>query len=94
MIDILVVLLKPALVWESNPWRYWWLTPLVLVAFIADVVAAHTSWAVIAGWPKKGEWTISHTLERLVQESPDPFYKALAMKINSISFPNKHIKGV
>lgn len=94
MIDILVILLKPALVWESNPWKYWYFAPLALVAFFVDVIAAHTSWAVLAGLPKKHEWTISHTLERLVVESDDPFYKALAVKINSISSPNKHIKGV
>ena len=92
MIDILIILLRPALLWESDPKRYWWLTPVALVAWISDIIAAHTSWAVLAGFPKKGEWTISHTLERLVYT--DDFYTSLARKINSLS-PNKsHIKGV
>lgn len=91
MIDLLILLLKPALLWESNKLKYWYLTPVALVAFIADVVAAHTTWALIAGKPKKGEWTISKTLERLQHE--DAFYKELARKINTYSPTGLHING-
>lgn len=96
MIDILVLLLRPALLWESDPKRFWYLTPLALVAQIADILAAHTAWVAIAGWPKTHEWTISHTLERLCMTSgPDQmFYISLARKINRLSPTGRHIKAV
>ena len=66
----------------------------LLVAF-ADVFIAWTLWALAYGLPKKGEITISHTLERLCspmnKESPDfPSLVEFALKINAAS-PN-HIK--
>ena len=96
MIDILLILLKPALLWESDPKRYWYLTPVALVAQIADLIAAHTTWVLVAGWPQMHEWTISHTLERLVLESsPDQsFYIAIARKINRMSPTGRHIKAI
>lgn len=96
MIDILIILLKPALLWESDPKRYWYLTPLVLLAVIADIIAAHTAWRVIAGAPHRNEWTISHTLERLCVTSGDDqmFFIALARKINRLSPRGRHIKAV
>lgn len=96
MIDLLLILLRPALLWESNKSRYWYLTPIALVAWVADMIAAHTTWVLMAGWPKPNEWTISHTLERLCKEfSPDQiFYIALARKINRLSPSGRHIKAV
>lgn len=96
MIDILILLLRPALVWESDPKRYWYLTPVALVATIADIIAAHSAWAVIAGWPQRGEWTISHTLERLCRtaDADRMFYIQLSHKINSMSPRGDHIKAV
>lgn len=96
MIDILILLLKPALLWESNKARYWYLVPVALVAWVADMIAAHTTWVPIAGWPRRGEWTISHTLERLCLESaPDQmFYISLARKINRMAPGGRHIKAV
>ena len=97
MIDLLILLLKPALLWESNPRRYWYLTPLALVAWIADMVAAHTTWALTAGWPQKGEWTISHTLERLCHPDNDEhedycLYVEIGFKINRLAPNGRHIK--
>lgn len=97
MIDLLILLLKPALLWESNPKRYWYLTPITLVAVIADIIAAHTVWALIAGWPEKNEWTISHTLERLCKAYDNPDYALfvqLSKKINRLSPTGAHIKAV
>lgn len=36
-----------------------------LIAWPLDIFLAHTAWARLYGWPQWGEWTISHTLERL-----------------------------
>lgn len=96
MIDILILLLKPALLWESNPRRFWYLTPLALIAQIADLLACHTAWACIAGWPQAHEWTISHTLERLCVEHTEDqfFYIHLARKINRMAPGGRHIKAV
>ena len=96
MIDILILLLKPSLLWESDPRRYWYLTPVVLVAVIADIIAAHSAWAAIAGWPRKGEWTISHTLERLCVTAGEDqmLYISIARKINRLAPGGRHIKAV
>ena len=97
MIDALLLLLKPALLWESDPWRHWYLLPLALVAWVVDVVIAHTTWALMYGWPKPYELTISHTLERLCRETKHPDHALLwqiALKINRVSPTGKHIKAV
>lgn len=96
MIDILLLLLKPSLLWESDKARYWYLTPLVLVAVIADILAAHTVWALLAGWPRPKEWTISHTFERLCKEQgPDQMlFIEIARKINRLDPKGNHIRAV
>lgn len=68
-----------------------------LVALVADVIVAHTTWALIAGWPKRGEWTVSQTLERLCLSFDDRnqlLYAALARYINRQSPTHDHIKAV
>ena len=95
MIDILIWLLVPALRWEADKWGRWYLTPLAFVAWVADIIAAHTAWALATGWPKPYELTISHTLERLVK-TPGPdqqLYIEIAKKINRVARA-QHIKGV
>lgn len=100
MIDILVLLLKPALLWESDKLKYWYFLPLALIAWLADMFIAHTTWAIIYGWPHKGEWTISHTLERLAnpainKEHPDfKFLVEIGHMINRRSPSKNHIKIV
>jgi hypothetical protein len=77
-----------ALRYYDNPNRPLWRVDLLiftLVVFALDVVIAHLLFAT-----KRGEWTISHVLERTVSTSPK--HKALALEINRIS-PN-HIKNV
>lgn len=94
MIDLLILLLKPALAAvegkSRNPLH--WLA--ALVAYVLDIVIAHTSWAAMAGWPQRGEWTVSQHLERLVTQTNDPdhaFYVALAKRINRSSPTGEHI---
>lgn len=98
MIDILILLLRPAL-WcaDGGVWHRWvYMWPVVLIALIVDVTIAHTTWALIAGFPKKGEWTISHTLERLCKEpnTKQNLFIELSKEINSNSPNGKHIKAI
>jgi len=96
VIDILIILLVPALKavegGSKNPLH--WLA--AIVAWVVDIIIAHTTWAFITGWPQKGEWTVSHTLERLcTTPSKDlPLYYALDRKINRVSPTGRHIKSV
>ena len=94
MIDLLIILLKPALLAAEGGVR--WLLPVTFVAWLLDVLIAHTTWALIAGWPRRGEWTVSQTLERLcVTPGPDQaLYVELARRINRISPSGRHIKAV
>ena len=67
------------------------------IALVLDVIVAHTSFAVIAGWPKQGEWTVSQILERLCREFDHPdrlLFVALARHINRISPTRDHIKAI
>ena len=92
---ILTLLLRPALAAVDGGSR----NPLhvlsALVAGVADVVAAHTTWPFVAGWPKAGEWTISHTLRRLIQDFQHPDYLlfvAMTRRINRVSPTHSHIE--
>jgi type VI protein secretion system component VasK len=96
-VDVLLLILKPALAFEDGKtWKWLWLT---VIAWIIDVVAAHTTWALVAGWPRRNAWTISQTLEYLAHPSnsrhPDYLlYFQLAEKINRASPTGRHIKSV
>lgn len=70
-----------------------------LVAWVLDVVIAHTAWALVAGWPQPGELTISDTLERLCDPAnaghPDYWlFIEIAKKINRVSPTGRHIHTV
>lgn len=95
MIDLLILLLRPALLCTEG--GRWWLLPFAVLAWVVDVILAHTTWALVAGWPKRNEITISDTLERLCMSFDHPDHKlfvAVAKKINSISPTHSHIKAV
>ena len=95
MIDLLILLLRPALLCTEGGKR--WLAPVALVAWVIDVILCHTTWALVAGWPRRNELTISDTLERLCMSFDDPDHKlwvAIAKKINRVSPTNSHIKAV
>lgn len=65
------------------------------VFYLLDVLYAHTWFAIIAGWPKKFEWTISHVLYRLANDRLCPhqrLYYEIAKYINSKSPTGVHIK--
>jgi hypothetical protein len=84
----LLPLVAPALRYADNPNRSYWRVHLLvftLVVWVLDVLLAHLFFS-----PQKGEWTISHTLERTAKSSLK--HLALALEINRIS-PN-HIKSI
>jgi len=97
MTEILLLLLKPALICVSNPKKYWYLAPIAVTAWIVDVILCHTSWALLVGWPKDGEVTISDTLERLCFDFDHPqnlLCIQIALSINRIDPNHNHIKAV
>lgn len=96
MIDLLLLLLRPALLavegGSRNPLH--WLA--AVVAGVVDVVIAHTTWAAVTGWPRRGEWTVSHTLERLCVTPGErqQLFIEIARDINRVSPTGRHIKAV
>ena len=67
------------------------------IALVLDVIMAHTTFAAIAGWPNRDEWTVSQMLERLCVQWNHPdrmLFVALARHINRISPTRDHIKAV
>lgn len=96
MIDFLIKLLPlaaPAIRYADNPNRNHWRVDLLaytLLVWLADMALAHTAWAYYYGFPQRGEWTISHTLERLYP-AHDPKITWLVLSINFVS-PG-HIKA-
>jgi hypothetical protein len=111
VIFLFLILLGPALravetdysAWTWRDWLWWvatfgWLDWLaLLIAAPLDVFIAHTTWALVFGWPKPYELTISHTLERLCKEKEHPDYELfvqIAKKINRVSPTHDHIRAV
>lgn len=96
MTELLCLLLKPALLCVDKPLRYWYLSPVVLLAWLVDVALCHTFWALAFGWPKGREMTISDTLERLCKDTTNPdqqLFIQLGLKINRVAgYP--HIKAL
>jgi hypothetical protein len=95
VIDLLIVLLVPALRFLKEPKKYWYYFWAPLPAYLIDVVIAHTTWALVAGFPKIGEETISDTLERLCNDIANPDFELfvqIALKINRTVGYN-HIKA-
>ena len=100
MIDLLILLLAPALRYIEDKETPWWrldLAALAIVAWWVDVFIAHTTWRAMTGPLLPTEWTISHTLERLCKEKEHPDYELfiqIAKKINRVSPTHDHIRAV
>ena len=80
--------IAPAIRYADNPNRPLWRLDLLVFAlfvWVVDMLLAHLFFS-----PQRGEWTVSHTLERTAITSEK--HRALALAINLIS-PN-HIKAV
>jgi uncharacterized membrane protein len=93
---IVVILLRPALACVDGGSRKPAHIAAALVAWVADLVAAHTTWAWFIGGLHPGEKTISDTLERLANEPGEnqlEFFQ-LSQAINRRSPTKAHIKVV
>lgn len=96
MTALLMLLLPSALRCVDGGERKPHLVLAALVALVLDVWVAHTTFALLAGWPRKGEWTISQMLERLCADKIDEhwaLYYSIALRINSESPSKRHIKA-
>ena len=97
MIDLLCLLLYPALLIERGGW---WVVfaPVTVLALVVDCLANFTTLSIITGdgFPRKGEWTFSTRLERLCKDfGPDQqLYIQIAKKLNRIAPNHNHIKAV
>jgi len=96
MIDLLLILLKPGLLCLSNPKRYWYMLPLLALAWVVDMLANWTTLSLVTGdgFPRRGEWTFSQRLPRLCRTAgPDMLlYIEIAMKLNRIDPLHTHIE--
>jgi hypothetical protein len=90
-VNLLIKLLPyaaPALRYYDDPNRSYWRVHLLLftlVVYALDVVVAHLFFA-----PKRGEWTVSHVLERTISTSPESLCLARAIDVISPG----HIKNL
>lgn len=96
MIDLLILLLRPALkcVEGGSRWPHHILA--ALIAYLVDLAICNTYWRYLAG-PKQGrEKTISDTLERLCKEEGErqQLFIEIAKEINRASPTGNHIKAV
>jgi hypothetical protein len=97
MTFLFLLLLRPDLMRVDGGSRKIHHIAAALLALPLDVIIAHTTWVFIAGWPKKGEWTISDTLERLCADTENrhwPLFWTIAVRINAESPTHNHIKRV
>lgn len=71
-LPVLILLVWPALkLFDLQSWwRLLWLLgwPLMLLAWVADVIVCRTWWPVLFGWPRSNEITVSHSINRIVGE--------------------------
>ncbi len=92
MIFLLLLLPKAFLFVEGGERKYFF---HAFIAGILDILLAHTSWVRIAGWPQKGEWTISQTLRRLANDDTHEnqmFFLGMSLFINKQSPTGRHIE--
>lgn len=91
---VLVALLRPALLGYEQPARYWYCVPLTVIAAVADLITCRTWWVMLAGWPTRGEWFVSQTLERLCV-APGPnlaLFREIGRAVNRKSPSGRHIR--
>lgn len=97
MTFLFLLLLRPALMYVDGGSRKPQHVLAALIALLLDIIIAHTVWALVAGFPRKGEWTISATLERLCDDIENrdwPLFWTIAVRINAESPTHNHIKRV
>jgi hypothetical protein len=98
MTDLLLILLPSMMKFSKSPLIYWYLLPLALVGFAADIIMNNTTIPIFLDKAWFEEWTFSTRLERLCAlETTDPgrkmFYIAIALEVNRVA-GFTHIKAV
>lgn len=99
MIDLLILLLRPALLCVEGGSRRPHHVLAALLAYALDVLICVTYWKYLAGPRQPGEKTISDTLERLCgpgfeRHQRRGLFVAIAQEINRASPTGRHIKVV
>jgi hypothetical protein len=74
----------------NNPRKCWYLFPLALLGFAADILMNYTTIPAFLDKAWAEEWTFSTRLERLCSdETVDPgrkaFYLAIALEVNRVA---------
>ena len=95
MTDLLLILLPYMMRFVNNPSQNWYLLPVALIGFIADICMNNLTIPLFIGGGWFQEWTFSTRLERLCGlDTPDKeFYRQIALKINRVA-GFKHIQAV
>ena len=96
MLDLFLVLLRPALMCIEGGSRKPHHVLAAVVAWVLDVILARTTWRLIAGPLQGRERTISDSLERLCLDVNHPdwaLFYALSRYINRLSPTGRHIKA-
>lgn len=87
MTDLLLILLVPMMRFLNDPKGKWYLAPLAICGFIADICMNNFTIPIFLDKAWFEEWTFSTRLERLCSyETIDPgrqaFYIAIALEVN------------
>lgn len=73
---------------------WWFLAFPGLVIALCDVIANYTEWALIFGWPEKGDHTITQRLKRMAAadeyESRRRFASAVLVALDACEPDGKH----
>lgn len=96
MIDLLILLLRPALQCTDAGSRHPKHVAAAVAAWLLDLVICNTTWKGIAGPRQGSERTISDTLERLciTPGERQQLFIEIAKEINRKSPTGRHIKAV
>jgi len=90
MTDLLLILLVPMMRFLNDPKGRWYLFPLALLGFCADILMNNFTIPIFLDKAWFEEWTFSTRLERLCSsETIDPgrkmFYIAIALEVNRVA---------
>ena len=99
MIDLLILLLIPALKFLDNSKKYWYFFWAPLPAWLVDLAIARTTFALVAGrGPQGRERTVSDMLENLGADITNPdqqLYLWIGRKINrAVGFVHIKVAGL
>lgn len=65
ILSAIVAFTYPTAIQVKRGGIWYCLLPLTLIVWALDVVANYTEWALIFGWPKKGDYTITARIKSM-----------------------------